>query len=90
MAVQPQDENMAVTTLVSSLAFHTMVTLCGRMVVLFGGADEAIPGDMNKVVIAPNCKNEAWIFDINRNGVSCLSLQVSAASTVLAVNTQQL
>ena len=44
--------------------FHTLVTFCSRLVVLFGGADS----EMRKTddLIVPKCKNETWIFNVTR------------------------
>lgn len=44
--------------------FHTLVTLCSRLVVLFGGADSETRKRVDSVV--SECKNETWIFDIHR------------------------
>lgn len=46
-------------------AYHSMVTLCDRQVVLFGGADTRNEQGTTDVY-GPGCKNETWIFDMSR------------------------
>ena len=46
--------------------FHTMVTLCGKLVVLFGGAGTTTERGEDSTRNTRACKNETWIFNMTQ------------------------